>query len=232
MQAVAAEMNLSETAFLVATAPARWNLRWFTPTVEVDLCGHATLAAAHVLWTEQGVGADKLHFATRGGELSATRHGDAIGLQFPSDPPSPTPAPDGLAAALGVAPTALYRGRYDLLAVLDDPAVLVGLEPDMAALARIDARGLVVTTLSDDPAYDFLSRFFAPGAGIPEDPVTGSAHCTLGPFWGERLGKTALRGWQASQRGGAVGVRLLGERVELLGQAVVTLRGRLQATSG
>lgn len=225
MQAVAAEMNLSETAFLLPLGSAEWSLRWFTPTTEVDLCGHATLAAAHVLWHEIGHEGDQLGFRTRSGQLVASREGEGIGLDFPADPASNVPLTDDVAAALGSEPVALYRGREDLMAVFSRAEEIRRLEPDMQRLALLDARGIIVTAESDQGGYDFISRFFAPAAGIPEDPVTGSAHTTLGPYWGERLGRSTLTGYQASRRGGVVELRLMSHRVKLLGTATTTLKG-------
>jgi PhzF family phenazine biosynthesis protein len=231
LSGVAREMNLSETAFLRAGADA-WSLRWFTPTVEVDLCGHATLASAHALW-EQGLAdaGNILRFETRSGVLTAARRADAIELDFPAEPALPASAPPGLLAALGV-PAARFTGRnrLDFLVELDSEAVLKELFPDFGKLAAVTqpARGVIVTAASDSPGRDFVSRYFAPSAGIDEDPVTGSAHCCLGPFWGERLGKAELTGHQASARGGTVGVRLSGGgRVALIGQAVTVWRGEL-----
>ena len=230
MQDVAAEMNLSETAFLVSKSPEEWALRWFTPKVEVDLCGHATLASAHVLWHDLGVEQETLHFHTRSGRLTANREAESIGLDFPADPSEPISAvPDELIKSLGVEPESVSRGRDDLMVVLPHADDVHRLEPDMPRLAMLDVRGVIVTAIDERPEYDFVSRFFAPRAGIPEDPVTGSAHCTLGPYWGDRLGKSTLRGFQASPRGGVVGVRLKGERVQLLGQAITILKGQLCA---
>jgi PhzF family phenazine biosynthesis protein len=228
---VAREMNLSETAFLQHSGDA-WSLRWFTPTVEVDLCGHATLASANALW-EQGF-ADAtlaLRFLTRSGPLSAARAGERIALDFPAEPASPGPAPTGLLPALGLsAARSTGRNRLDYLVEAESEEVLRALTPDFARLAAVTqpARGVIVTAASSSPAYDFVSRYFAPSAGIDEDPVTGSAHCCLGPFWAERLGKPELSGYQASARGGVVGVRLSGGgRVALLGRAVTVTRGEL-----
>ena len=229
MQRVAAEMNLSETAFLVPTAPTTWQLRWFTPRVEVDLCGHATLAAAHVLWHEQHLTHAMLQFDTRSGRLHAQRDGDWICLDFPADPPQRVEPTDALVAALGCTPDVVLRGHSDLLAILPDVDVVRGLAPDMRRLLQLDARGVIVSAQADGAPYDFVSRFFGPRVGIDEDPVTGSAHCLLGPYWGERLAKTTLLGFQASARGGTVGVQLQGERVQLRGRAVTTLRGTLHA---
>lgn len=240
MQAVAAEMNLSETAFLTPMPddPAHFGLRWFTPAVEVELCGHATLASAHVLWTEAGADPSAaLRFDTRGGLLTARRdETGTIWLDFPALPPEAATAPDGLLESLGLASheiRSVARSRFDWLVEVPDEAALRALAPDMAALARVEARGVIVTARAErrDAASgpDFLSRFFAPRAGVAEDPVTGSAHCVLAPFWARRLGKTELLGFQASRRGGGVMTRLAGERVQLGGHAVTTLRGRLES---
>ncbi len=228
MQQVAAEMNLAETAFLLPRGND-WSLRWFTPAVEVNLCGHATLAAAHCLWNECGVETPQLRFHTRSGVLTAERGSDGIRLDFPADPPSPCAVPTGLAEALGVMPIQVARGREDLLVELAGEAAVRALKPEMPLLARIEARGITVTARAADGRHDFVSRFFAPRCGIPEDPVTGSAHCCLGPYWSPRLGKDRLLGFQASSRGGSVGVALAGERIHLFGQAITTLRGNLCA---
>ena len=220
LQCVAVEMNLSETAFLVEQATGEWGLRWFTPAIEVDLCGHATLASAHVLWQELGVSFETLRFHTRSGCLTASRSGGSIGLDFPVDPPTTVTNPDLINETLGVEAEYIGCGRDDLLVVLKNASDVRGLEPDMTRLATLQTRGVIVTAQSDRPEYDFISRFFSPRAGIPEDPVTGSAHCVLGVYWGEHLGKSVLRGYQASVRGGVVGV-------QLLGRAVTTLKGRL-----
>jgi len=229
MQRVAAEMNLSETAFLLPRGPGEWNLRWFTPRVEVDLCGHATLASAHTLWRERGVAAEALTFHTRGGPLIAAPEDGAIRLDFPARPPTAVETDPALAEALGVTPQWMGRAGDDLLVVVAHAQAVRALDPDLAKLATHEARGVMVTAPGDRPEYDFVSRFFAPAVGIPEDPVTGSAHCALGPYWGARLGKDRLRAYQASERGGSVSVRLQGERVHLLGGAVTVLEGRLRA---
>jgi PhzF family phenazine biosynthesis protein len=219
MQSVAAQMNLSETAFLHPEADGH-RLRWFTPAVEVDLCGHATLASAHVLWETGRLPADApARFHTRSGLLTAVRRGGLIEMDFPACPPEPAPPPPGLAEALGAAIRSAGRNRMDWLAEVESAAVLRGLRPDFATLAALPVRGVIVTSRSDDPAYDFVSRFFAPAAGINEDPVTGSAHCCLGPFWAERLGNAELRAYQASARGGEVRVRMAGA-LGLFGQRV------------
>ena len=227
MRAVAREMNLAETAFLYPQEDG-YHLRWFTPAVEVDLCGHATLASAHVLWEEGRLPPDaQARFHTRSGLLTAQRRGDWIEMDFPARPEAPAPAPPGLAAALGAAPVYIGKNVYDYFVEVDSEATLRGLTPDHGVLRRLPVRGIIVTSRAATPEYDFVSRFFAPGSGIDEDPVTGSAHCCLGPFWGERLGKTELIGYQASARGGVVRVRVEGERVILGGQAVTVLRGEL-----
>ena len=227
LQNVAAEMNLSETAFLVERRAGEWELRWFTPRIEVDLCGHATLASAHVLWWEIGVSSETLRFHTRSGWLAAIRDGESIGLDFPADSLTPISDPDLVLQILDVEAEYVARGRDDLLVVLRDASDVEKFDPDLNRLATLEARGVIVTATSDQPHYDFISRFFSPRAGIAEDPVTGSAHCTLGPYWGERLRKSTLRGFQASVRGGVVGVKLKGERIQLLGQAITTLKGHL-----
>lgn len=227
MQHVAREMNLSETAFLHPEGHA-YRLRWFTPTVEVDLCGHATVASAHVLWESGRVGlTGGIDFLTRSGLLSAERRGAWIELDFPAKPVTPAEPPGDVLAALGVTARFVGRNQFDYLVEVDAERIVRGLAPDARRLAALPARGIIVTSRSDDPTYDFVSRFFAPGSGIDEDPVTGSAHCALGPFWGERLGRGDLVGYQASARGGVVRVRLAGDRVRLGGQAVTVLRGEL-----
>jgi PhzF family phenazine biosynthesis protein len=220
MQALADEMNLSETAFLRPRAGGDWDLRWFTPAVEVDLCGHATLASAHVLWHERQHAGQSLRFHTRSGWLVATRRGGDITLDLPADPPVPVSAPPGLAAALGAQPEWTGRWPEGYVAVLQHAAQVRKLTPDLAALMAAGIQRLIVTAPGDRPDQDFVSRFFAPGVGVPEDPVTGSAHCVLAPYWSGRLGRTRLTGFQASRRGGLVGVELSGDRVRLTGQAV------------
>ncbi len=230
LQNVAREMNLSETAYLRRTQ-AGWQLRWFTPRVEVDLCGHATLASAHVLWEagyeEPGT---TIFFQTRSGQLAASQRGGRIELDFPAEPASFCPAPPDLLAALGVA-TARFTGRnrLDYLVEVDGEHAVRSLAPDFRRLAAAcgGARGVILTAASDRPEHDFVSRYFAPGAGIDEDPVTGSAHCCLGPFWAARLGKKELSGYQASARGGTVAVRVAEPRVYLGGRAVTVARGEL-----
>ncbi len=232
MQRVASEMNLSETAFLRRrTAPGDgYELRWFTPAVEVDLCGHATLASAHVLWeTGRLSPAETARFHTRSGLLTAVRRGEWIELDFPATPEEPAAAPPGLVEALVASPRYVGRSRFDYLVELDDEEAVRRLRPDFGRLGEIAARGVIATARSADPGYDFVSRFFAPAAGIAEDPVTGSAHCCLAPFWGRRLGKSELLARQVSARGGVVKVRLEGDRVRIGGQAVTVLTGELLA---
>ena len=228
LQAVAAEMNLSETAFLLPGSEA-FGLRWFTPTVEVDLCGHATLASAHVLWQTGRVQADDaISFQTRSGHLTARRRGGLIELDFPADLATPAAPAGGLLEALGVNPRAVSRGRFDYLIELTDEAALRAVAPDFSLLGRIDVRGVIVTSPCSS-GFDFVSRFFAPAAGINEDPVTGSAHCTLATYWAEKLGKQAMTAYQASVRGGIVHVRLAGDRVVLGGEAVTVFKAELLA---
>ena len=227
MQSVALEMNLSETAFLVPREGG-FDLRWFTPAVEVELCGHATLASAHVLWEDGYLPARATaHFFTKRGELTATRSGDIIELDFPVKAAEPTGDPPDLAAALGAPVRDIARNRFDWLARLDDDATVRRLTPDFRALGRLGVRGVIATAEATSTGHDFVSRFFAPGSGIDEDPVTGSAHCFLAPYWARRLGKSELVGYQASARGGVVRTRLVGDRVKLGGRAVTVLRGEL-----
>jgi PhzF family phenazine biosynthesis protein len=225
LQKVAAEMNLSETAFVVPTKRG-FQLRWFTPKVEVELCGHATLATAHVLWSEGIVAAGQaIAFRTRSGLLAALRAADGrITLDFPARPARRCRPPAFLAKALGARPVAVARAGDDLLVEL---AAVRQLAPDIAALAAVQARGIIVTAPATGRRFHFVSRFFGPRVGVPEDPVTGSAHCALAPYWGERLGRTVMTGYQASARGGVVEVELAGDRVLLRGAAVTVVRGEL-----
>jgi len=228
MRSVAAEMNLSETAFLHAEEDG-WRLRWFTPEVEVDLCGHATLATAHVLWEDGHLPADEVaRFQTRSGLLTARRAGEWIELDFPAKPILDAPAPEGLAAALGLEPVYVGRSHFDVLVEVASEAEVRALKPDLGRLAAVEARGVIVTARADGGAgYDFVSRFFAPRVGVAEDPVTGSAHCVLAPYWAATLGRDELVGYQASRRGGTVRVRAAGDRVQLGGRAITVLRGEL-----
>ena len=227
MQDVARELNLSETAFLHAERDL-YHLRWFTPAIEVDLCGHATVASAHVLWEDGHLPAGRqARFMTRSGLLTADRRDGWIELDFPATPAAPAAPPPRLAEALGVTPRWVGRSKFDYLLEVDAEATVRSLAPDFTALARAEARGVIVTSRATTPGYDFVSRFFAPRAGVNEDPVTGSAHCALTPFWGERLQRTEMTAYQASPRGGVVRVRLAGDRVVLSGQAVTVVRGDL-----
>jgi len=229
MAQVAGEMNLSETAFLLRDE-GDYSLRWFTPTTEVDLCGHATLASAHVLWETGLLGpAETARFQTRSGPLTAQLKDGLIELDVPSLAEKPTPTPEPLAAALGAAPR--YVGRFGdkyLLEVETEEDVRQ-LSPDYAAMRALPERGVAVTSVASTPGYDFVSRYFAPWVGIDEDPVTGSAHCCLGPYWSRRLGRNELRAYQASARGGAVHVRIADDRVRLGGRAITVLKGELTA---
>lgn len=228
MQSVAAEMNLSETAFLVSKSGA-WSLRWFTPKVEVDLCGHATLAGAHALW-EVGLllQGEAARFDTRSGRLGARQSDGWIELDFPVTREQPCAAPPNLLEALGMSSVRhVGRSKFDYIVELASEDEVRGLKPDFAVLRDIPARGVIVTSRSANKKYDFVSRYFAPAFGIDEDPVTGSSHCCLTPFWAERLKKNELVAFQASSRGGVVRVRLDGDRVKLAGRAVTVLRGEL-----
>jgi len=227
MQQVAREMNLAETAFLVRQRDG-FDLRWFTPATEVDLCGHATLASAHVLWEEQELPTNEIaRFHTRSGLLTASREPTLIWLDFPATPCHPAPKVPELERGIGTAMRYVGRTAFDYLVELDSEAAVRDLAPDLGVLGRLPVRGVIVTARSESGSYDFVSRFFAPAAGVPEDPVTGSAHCGLAHFWAARLGKQQMVGYQASERGGFVTVRLEGERVRLGGQAVTVLRGEL-----
>lgn len=227
MQSLAAEMNLSETAFVRPLADG-YSLRWFTPTIEVPLCGHATLASAHYLYAAEIVPpTDTIRFHTKSGVLTARRNRERIELNFPATPPTEVAPPGGLLAALGLESSS-YVGKtsLDTYFIFTQSDRLRALAPDFAALAPL-AHGVIVTAASDDERYDFLSRFFAPAAGINEDPVTGSAHCALAPFWSQRLGRRELTGYQASQRGGTVYTCPATDRVLLAGHAVTVLQGEL-----
>ena len=227
MQAVAREMNLSETAFLHPVAEG-FNLRWFTPTTEVDLCGHATLASAHALWQLGHLQKDgAVRFHTRAGTLGAERDGDWIWLDFPATPPTLVENSESLTDALGSEPLFTGKTTFDYLVELPTESQVRCLDPDLAAIERLPARGLIVTAKAGD--FDFISRYFAPAYGIPEDPVTGSAHCALGPYWQARTGRSEFTAYQASRRGGVVRVRIIGERVQLGGQAITTVKGEFLA---
>ncbi len=227
MQLVAREMNLSETAFLLRRDDD-FDLRWFTPTIEVDLCGHATLASAHVLWEEGNLRTDQVaRFHTRSGLLTAEKKGAWIEMNFPSTPAEPAARLVALESGLGVQVKYVGRSRFDYLVEVDAEEQVRNLHPDFSVLSGLNARGVIVTSRAAGSDYDFVSRFFAPGAGIDEDPVTGSAHCCLAPFWKERLGRDGLIGYQASVRGGYVRTRCVGDRVFVSGQAVTVLRCEL-----
>jgi len=250
MQALAAELGLSETAYLRRrgasgdNAAGDWDLRWFTPAAEVELCGHATLASAHALWESGRVAAGgEIRFHTLSGVLTAMRTADAAGaawieLDFPAQPAVQQDPPHGLLAALGVEARWVGTNGTDWLVEVASEAAVRSARPDLAAVARMPARGVIVTAVAEgrdgegkdgQAGADFVSRFFAPAVGVDEDPVTGSAHCCLAPFWAARLGRTSLTGYQASPRGGHVRVELAGDRVRLAGQAVTVLRGELAA---
>ncbi|MEZ4412228.1 MAG: PhzF family phenazine biosynthesis protein [Gemmatimonadales bacterium] len=227
MQSVAQEMNLSETAFLLPRDDG-FSLRWFTPEVEVELCGHATLASAHFLWSERHLKPDAVaRFHTQSGLLTATQRDGWIELDFPATPAVPAPAPAGMAAALGCTPVAVTKSAYDYLIEVATEAEVRALEPDFRALRVVNARGVIVTAVGDNGKYDFVSRFFGPAVGINEDPVTGSAHCVMGPYWQERLERSSFLAYQASPRGGEVRVEVRGSRVQLGGKAVTVSRGEL-----
>lgn len=227
MQAVAREMNLSETAFLYPQDNG-YNLRWFTPSVEVKLCGHATLASAHHLWESKRAALDEtLHFHSPSGLLTAKRRGDLIELDFPARPVTPVNPPDGLLEALKIPGVFVGKSTYDYFVEVADEKMVRAAAPDFGMLRKLNVRGVIVTARSATSEFDIVSRFFAPGAGVDEDPVTGSAHCTLGPYWAGKLGKTELKAYQASARGGTLIVTVKGNRVLLAGRAVTVLKGEL-----
>jgi PhzF family phenazine biosynthesis protein len=228
MQLVAREMNLSETAFLVKRGPG-YDLRWFTPTVEVDLCGHATLASAHILWEQGHLKPGEIaSFQTRSGALTAKKKGTWIEMDFPATPAKPDVASrEDVESALGTKARNVGRTRFDYFVEVESEDAVRSLSPDFTKIGRLQMRGLIVTSAASGTDCDFVSRFFAPAAGVDEDPVTGSAHCCLGPFWKERLGRDNLIGYQASARGGFVRTRCEGDRVLISGQAVTVMRGEL-----
>jgi len=228
MQDVAREMNLSETAFL-HPEDGGYRLRWFTPAVEVELCGHATLASAHVLWESGRLApGETARFQTLSGLLTAGRDGDWIELDFPARTAEPVEPPPGLLEALGVEPVFVGKSRYDYFLEVAGEDAVRAVAPDFRVLRSLPVRGIIVTARGTSNPFDFVSRFFAPGAGVDEDPVTGSAHCTLAPYWTSRLGRNELLAYQASARGGVVRVRVAGDRVRLGGRAVTVLAGGLQ----
>jgi PhzF family phenazine biosynthesis protein len=230
MQSIAREMNLSETAFLVPHAGDGFDLRWFTPSVEVALCGHATLASAHVLWESGTLGArDMARFHTKSGVLTAERRNGGIELDFPASDVKESKPAAGLVEALGVEPTFVGKTTFDYLVEVKSEREVKNTEPDHARLGELPVRGVIVTSrpAGGSNGADFVSRFFAPGSGVAEDPVTGSAHCALAPYWGAKLGRTEMTGRQLSARGGTVHVRVEGDRVKLGGNAVTVLKGIL-----
>ena len=226
MLAIAAENNLSETAFLIRNGND-YRLRWFTPSVEVPLCGHATLASAAVVMERLEAGRKHVIFHTASGPLIVNRADAGYVMSLPARPSEPIAAPAGLAEALGIVPTEIFVNQFNYMAVLDNPRALRELAPDFAALSRMDRPGVIVTAAGDG-GYDFVSRYFAPAKGVREDPVTGAAHCMLAPYWAKRLGKTALNAFQASRRGGRIICHVTGDRVELEGTCVFYLEGEVE----
>ena len=227
MQQVANEMNLSETAFLVEQDDG-YQLRWFTPQVEVELCGHATLASAHILWEQGALAPDSpARFHTRSGLLSAVRKEGWIEMDFPAEIETQAEFPEDSIKAFGVPARYVGKNRFDFILEFESAETIRKMTPDFSLLSQVSSRGFIATSASDSDQYDFISRFFAPAAGINEDPVTGSAHCCLGPYWAEKLGKNELTGYQASKRGGVVKVRVGDERVYLSGQAITVMRATL-----
>lgn len=225
MQNIAAENNLAETAFVVA-ADENFEIRWFTPTVEVDLCGHATLASAYVLFNELGFSGDQINFIShRSGPLSVTKNGSILALNFPVDSLTELPLKPEVAIGLSQTPRAVFKGKTDYLFVYDSEAEILALQPDFVALKAHAVRGIIVTAPGE--TTDFVSRFFGPACGVNEDPVTGSAHTTLTPYWASILGKTELTARQLSQRTGDLTCNLMGDRVEIAGEAVLYLRGEI-----
>lgn len=225
MQLIAMENNQAETAFFVRDKNG-FHIRWFTPTVEVDLCGHGTLAAAYVLFQYEGFPEQTIEFNSRSGLLRVTKEGDFLTLDFPADPPLKVSPPDYLIAAVGSRPIEAHKGKYDYVLVYCTAEEIESIKPDMRLMARVPVRGIIVTSLGKD--VDFVSRFFAPQSGIPEDPVTGSAHATLTPYWAARLGRTTLSARQLSKRGGRLRCTLDGERVKISGHARVYMTGEIQ----
>jgi PhzF family phenazine biosynthesis protein len=229
MRKVAREMNLSETAFLLPQEDG-YNLRWLTPAVEVDLCGHATVASAHVLWQDGHLPrGQQARFHTRSGLLTAYQHGEWIELNFPVKIAIPSEPPPELLPALGVKALAVAKNAFDYLVEVESEEILRAMSPDHSTLRKVPVRGVIATSRSSTAGFDFISRFFAPGSGIDEDPVTGSSHTALGPYWGAKLGKCEMTGYQASARGGVVRVRLEGDRIILGGQAVTIMEAQLLA---
>ena len=230
MQMIAREMNLSETAFIVRERHG-FGLRWFTPSVEVDLCGHATLASAHILWEEGYLCTDETaRFFTRSGTLLAEKKGDDIELDFPAVPEEPVPALTGLTKALGIEPRYTGKNRFDYIIEVASEREVLETAPDFLNLKKIPMRGVIVTSRASTPGFDFVSRFFAPSVGVNEDPVTGSAHCCLALYWQKKLNKNTLRAYQISERGGVVRIRLdKPDRVTIGGTAVTVWKGALKS---
>ena len=227
MQQIAEEMNLSETAFLLKEGDG-YSLRWFTPAIEVDLCGHATLASAHVLWSTGLLGEDQpAHFYSRSGLLKAQLQNNGIELDFPAQPPQPTAAPEPLLASLDISPIYVGYNSADYLIVVYNQEIVEKLDPDFRLMGKVETRGVIVSARARDEGLDFVSRFFGPAAGIDEDPVTGSAHCCLGPYWAKELNKTTLSARQISARGGNIQVLVANDRVFLTGKAITMLEGKL-----
>ncbi len=227
MQAIAAEMNLSETAFVLPIEDG-YRLRWFTPTTEIDLCGHATLAAAHTLYEIGALAGDEeARFHTRSGLLTVRKKDGLLQMTFPSEPPAPITPPPIITRLFGEQPQFVGRNRFDLLVHVRDPETVTGFVPDYYELSQLPVRGIILTSSSEDSRYDFISRFFAPRVGINEDPVTGSAHCCLGPYWADLLGKHELVAYQASSRGGELYLSIRPSQVIIAGHAVTVLRGEL-----
>ncbi len=227
MQNIAMEMNAAETAFLHPEQDG-YRLRWFSPLVEIDLCGHATLASAHILWEDGHLPKEETaRFYTNSGLLTAVRNNNWIEMDFPAERETAIETPPGLSEALGTELVYVGQNRFDILAEVTSEEMLRMLNPDLAFIAKLPCRGVMVTTRSDSPDYDFISRFFAPSAGITEDPATGSSHCCLGPYWSKKLNKSEMIGYQASRRSGLIKIKLNGERIILCGKAVTTLRCEL-----
>ncbi len=225
MQRIAMENNLAETAFYVRSN-GRFSIRWFTPEVEVDLCGHATLASAFVIFNLEHFPGEVIEFDSRSGLLRVLKKGDFLTLDFPSDTPDKSHAPRGLVEALGVSPIEIYKGKTDYMLVYSNSGQVRSMKPDVLRIAEVDARGIIVTAPGED--VDFVSRFFAPQSGIPEDPVTGSAHTTLTPYWAGKLGRADLTARQLSKRGGWLRCRLVGDRVQISGQARAYMTGEIE----
>jgi PhzF family phenazine biosynthesis protein len=227
MQAIAAENNLAETAFVVRDDTGDYRLRWFTPVLEVPLCGHATLASAAVVMERLEPGRREVVFHSASGPLAVQRTAGGYRMDFPVRRSQPVAAPAGIAQAISVQPSEVLVNAFNYIAVIHSPQQLRALAPDLHAIAALDRGGLIVTAPGDD-GFDFVSRYFAPAKGIAEDPVTGAAHCALAPYWATRLGKTSFRAFQASPRGGEVLCRVVGERVELEGACVFFLEGQAE----